>query len=362
MLGGNPRHSSLDAISIYLGYKSWYDFQQIKGIKKTKPVKKTKKQESQLKKYIPFLGVVLLFVIIYLTKNIIYNPAKSNMNKDFTFETTDTFGIIPHSVELRFDIRNLNGNGFMVRNVEKDNLKKIDKNDTALNLFYRKGGIKELSLLQGKTILKTTKVYIVYDNWTAEINSDNKPTHLYEENQMVNDSTLTIPVNEFKQDVNLAEFKEIKYISGFPANFKLDKFRLVTRYRYVPINGYDACLKSCFTLLGKEGYISIPFAHNSCLKGLTLDIENENNNYLVIQHSELYTYNNPDWIHLQIEKDNDSISVYRNSKLIFNGTCKKTWGDYLMTKYIFLGNGEIDYLRIYNKNDSVLYRAEFSMN
>src|SRR6056297_1190604 len=31
-----PRHSSLDAICVYLGYKNWYDFQQKKG---TKPLK-----------------------------------------------------------------------------------------------------------------------------------------------------------------------------------------------------------------------------------------------------------------------------------------------------------------------------------
>ncbi len=191
---------------------------------------------------------------------------------------------------------------------------------------------------------------------------NNKSTWFYKENQLLNDSTLTLPKKKFMGDVRLEGFKDVKYISGFYHAFPLDHFKLKTRYRYVPIDGYDACLKSHFSITGKKGFLSFPLGHKSCLKGLYVFIDTNSYYYPVIQYPELFSYNSPEWVDVMIIKNPNKVKVYRDNQLIINKECNSSWGDYLFTIHQFIsGNGEIDYFQLYDKNDSLVYAKEFNV-
>lgn len=356
-----PRHSSLDAICIYLGYKNWYDYQQKK--KSAAPIKKDKARKNNKGKFSTALYLIIAISLLtgsYFIIDIFDNPVKQNMNRKFIFETADTFGIVPYPIRLKVDIRNLKGGEFQITHPEKDEAIVLKDKDSVLHFFFRKAGIHELSLLQEGKKLKTIKIYTVYDEWTAEVYFNNKPTLHFTKNQLLDDTTLTIPMEQFMTNVKLDGFRIIKYLSGYDDVFPLDYFRIKTRYRYVPIDGYDACLKSYLTIAGKEGHLSFPLAHRSCLKTLHVFIDNNNKHYQVINDPELFSYNNPEWVNMLIIKNHRKVKVYRDNKLIINEECKSTWGDFLFVKYLFVGNGEIDYLRIFDRHHSLIYGEEFN--
>jgi len=351
-----PRHSSLDAICVYLGYKNWYDFQQKKG---TKPLKLYKPRKILY----PILKIILLVIIIssggYFIKDIIYNPVKSNLEKDFVFATADTFGIIPHSVILKIDITNLKGNNFWIKHPERKANILLNNKDTVINFFLRDFGFKSIALYQKNTKLKETQIRTGTDGWIGLVSmkeeSENKVT--YNSTELYNNGVLTIPEEEFKNNIKLLNFDEVRYVYANKTPYNLDRFKLETRWRYKKTDGYDICERSYFIISGTKGYISFPFGNKSCLKGLVVFIDDKR--YPAINNPEHFSYKHNEWLDIKIIKNNEKIEVYKNKHLIISDTCKKNWGTFFLTKYQFIGNGEIDYFRLYDERDSLMLDFDF---
>ncbi len=73
-----PRHSSLDAICIYLGYKSWYDYQQKK--ESTIPINKNKSKKSKKKRFSIlsyFIIALVLLIGSYFSIDFFLQPGKT---------------------------------------------------------------------------------------------------------------------------------------------------------------------------------------------------------------------------------------------------------------------------------------------
>lgn len=339
-----PRISTLDSIAIHLGYNSWYDFVQTKKGKRT-PIKKnkSKKAPKKIMSIIAFL-IAIIGISFFVNHRVLYNID----SEDFVFRSDDTLGFNPHLVKIETDLSKLKGGGFYISHDNKET--KIQKNDTTYSFFTRKYGINRFILFKRNKELKRIKVFVGTNGWVANVTNDDGQESFFNEKEIRQDSTVTVRNGVFQNNIKLKDFDEAKYFFADLTEIQLDEFVAEARFRYVIIDGYDPCIRSNFNITGTKSYISIPSGHPSCLKGMYIHFGQKK--YSIQDKPDEFGISNT-WQKIRIEKKKDKAIIYRNDKQIFEILLEteneKDWGFFFMAKFQFIGNGEVDYFKLWKE-------------
>ena len=273
-------YSSLDIISQFLNYEDWIHF------KNTHNAKSTTKSNS-LALIINWKLVFGITLILTISIAILYffqikelnsdKHYKVNKERAFEFYVVDSIGDIPNEVELHYDISKLKGSQFTISYPSDKNDKVIIKKDTLINFYIKKPGVSLVKLKQNDSVLSKVRIFNTTKGWMASVFRESKyKLFQFDEDEIRNDGILTIEKEKFASDIAMSHFKEVDYINAKVSTISMDTFTYITRFRYIKINGYDICTKVYFTLGDdNENYLSIPFAHQSCFKGMPLFLNNQ---------------------------------------------------------------------------------------
>jgi hypothetical protein len=343
-----PRKTSLDILAKYIGYKNWIYFRN-----KHLPKKKNVTTFCNFKMFILALIIGIVFVFFVFRNSLIESY---NKRQDFVFEVQNSIGEAPHSLKVNIDVTNLIGNNFFFLQPMGDAKIFVSNKDSVYDIFIKKPGIKPLRFYQNNTLLKETKIYTETKEGDAAISTDHRDIYLPQDS-LLNDSTLALNSNLLIENSLFSGFNSVKYSYGRVSNINLDTFVLETRFRYQKVSGYEECTRTYFTFNGTKEFISIPLAHPSCLKGMIFYIEDK----------EIPSVNNPkefggnieDWQVTKISKQGNSIYVFRNDTEIYTGEVNLDWGTFFMINYKFFGNGEIDYVRLFDGDNKLVFGEEF---
>jgi hypothetical protein len=204
-------------------------------------------------------------------------------------------------------------------------------------------------------------VHITTDGWLPLVRSsflDNQPEHL-NKNRFVTKGTLHVTQNDLvasnitvAKDFLLSYFNIREFENTYSDNFSLDTRIMCDSLSTVACPGFElviTCEEHIFfvRIMGKgcerNSAVKMGEAYRDGIK-----------NDLSAFGRDFYQ-----WQHLQIQVVNKQAVIYLDEQLVYRISFKKDFGKIVGLVYNFTGTGAIDYVRLKNKENKVVYGDEF---
>ncbi|HEX6892157.1 MAG TPA: hypothetical protein VF141_15730 [Chryseolinea sp.] len=371
-----PQTATLNAISTYLGHKSWQDFKlsirkkSVSTITK-EPIRNEVKVQtenvtprSRIKRItVVSVGVICVVIAVLFIR---YAPGNSPGNFDkasFSAEKT-TGNDIPNTVIFHYNIDDVKADSFFIQQSWDVNRRvRIYKNKYTLTDIYYEPGYHLAKLIANDSIIKTVDISIPSDGWFLFANdSDPKsnPEYIKPTLPLVRNGVLTLDENDLSAN-HIDKAKERKYVYAlFPPEMEVhsDNYIFKTRVRMREVrNNY------CPTLMVEvwtQRYFNF---FQSTSKGCVSEAMAEfGENFLSGKNNDLSAlgYDLTEWVDVEWVVKDRKVTVSFNGKVVLETSYHKDVG--YITGMAFISNGlpEIDYIELKGLDGAVVYENDFS--
>lgn len=372
-----PQTATLNAISTYLGYKSWQDFKLslrpkvVTRVVNEVPIRAPIADEP--KKITPFnrikqitaisLGALSVIIAVLFIR---YAPGNSPGNYDkatFSAEKT-TSNEIPNTVIFHYNIDDVKADSFFIQQSWDVNRRvRIYKNKYTLTDIYYEPGYHLAKLIANDSIIKTVDVSIPSDGWfifAIEPKPRSNPEYIKPTLSLVNNGVMALNENDLVAN-QIDKSKEKKYVyTLFPADLhvKSDNYSFKTRVKMHEVRN-----NFCPTLMVEvwtQRYFNF---FQSTTKGCASEAMAEfGENFMSGKNNDLSAlgYDLTEWVDVEWIVKNRHVTLSFNGKVVLETSYKQDVG--YLTGIAFISNGlpEIDFVELKGLDGSVVYANDFS--
>ncbi|MFN8347786.1 MAG: hypothetical protein U0X91_22465 [Spirosomataceae bacterium] len=406
-----------NAVSVYLGYTDWDDFQQknndldrqnihityvnieesfLPALRKMQVIPisdepytsfQTVKPRFTLPKFVPiFLGVLAAAVLSYFGfKWWQSRPFSSEELKEVQFKVIKTVGKYPQSVRIMYDVRPLK----RVRNVElilgvgkivaANNFVSYITNsvktcDTVSQTYFYPG-VYRLNLLVNKHLIKTDyhTVYSYPNQWAAwgfgVAYEKNWTTNISTVKTNINEGVLHLDPRDLPNEIKGEDdYRHTVYALTQDFGIRPDSVTLEARLKNPESEGGESCFNTDilltdknlniaeaeFTMMGCSDYAKLIVGKTIFRKGNLQLGKNVDLDNFSVNHNEWNTFK------LQL-KDN-LIEVFVNGNSVFRGEYERPENFTNLTdiRFTFKGTGSVDWVKVSNSyTGKVVYQTDF---
>ena len=372
-----PQTATLNAISTYLGYKSWQDFKLslrpkvVTRVVNEVPIRAPIADEP--KKITPFnrikqitaisLGALSVIIAVLFIR---YAPGNSPGNYDkatFSAEKT-TSNEIPNTVIFHYNIDDVKADSFFIQQSWDVNRRvRIHKNKYTLTDIYYEPGYHLAKLIANDSIIKTVDVSIPSDGWfifAIEPKPRSNPEYIKPTLSLVNNGVMALNENDLVAN-QIDKSKEKKYVyTLFPADLhvKSDNYSFKTRVKMHEVRN-----NFCPTLMVEvwtQRYFNF---FQSTTKGCASEAMAEfGENFMSGKNNDLSAlgYDLTEWVDVEWIVKDRHVTLSFNGKVVLETSYKQDVG--YLTGIAFISNGlpEIDFVELKGLDGSVVYENDFS--
>ena len=372
-----PQTATLNAISTYLGYKSWQDFKLslrpkvVTRVVNEVPIRAPIADEP--KKITPFnrikqitaisLGALSVIIAVLFIR---YAPGNSPGNYDkatFSAEKT-TSNEIPNTVIFHYNIDDVKADSFFIqRSWDVNRRVRIYKNKYTLTDIYYEPGYHLAKLIANDSIIKTVDVSIPSDGWfifAIEPKPRSNPEYIKPTLSLVNNGVMALNENDLVAN-QIDKSKEKKYVyTLFPADLhvKSDNYSFKTRVKMHEVRN-----NFCPTLMVEvwtQRYFNF---FQSTTKGCASEAMAEfGENFMSGKNNDLSAlgYDLTEWVDVEWIVKDRHVTLSFNGKVVLETSYKQDVG--YLTGIAFISNGlpEIDFVELKGLDGSVVYANDFS--
>ena len=372
-----PQTATLNAISTYLGYKSWQDFKLslrpkvVTRVVNEVPIRAPIADEP--KKITPFnrikqitaisLGALSVIIAVLFIR---YAPGNSPGNYDkatFSAEKT-TSNEIPNTVIFHYNIDDVKADSFFIQQSWDVNRRvRIHKNKYTLTDIYYEPGYHLAKLIANDSIIKTVDVSIPSDGWfifAIEPKPRSNPEYIKPTLSLVNNGVMALNENDLVAN-QIDKSKEKKYVyTLFPADLhvKSDNYSFKTRVKMHEVRN-----NFCPTLMVEvwtQRYFNF---FQSTTKGCASEAMAEfGENFMSGKNNDLSAlgYDLTEWVDVEWIVKDRHVTLSFNGKVVLETSYKQDVG--YLTGIAFISNGlpEIDFVELKGLDGSVVYANDFS--
>jgi hypothetical protein len=311
------------------------------------------------------LGVVYFFVTSTPDRLSSEKATLAVQKKQFRFSGTFLEGNTPQTAIFNYDISQLTEDsvyidyGYRLFGYTFKELLPRDKN--TITHFYNIPGHYQVSLMQGEQVLSTLEVKMQSSGWVGTVYLKKNDVEIINEKTMhqLKDKLYLSPsqLQSAGIDTNQVNWVEFRNFRDYGVNG--DNFVFETRFKNNVAEGGLECLESIFRLIDAEdNLLRLQFIQPGCSR------------WAVIQFSEIeldgkfadltrFSTNLSQWQHLKMEVKNKTARVYLEDKLIYQSAYQKPVGPIKGIIYNFRGSGAVDYVKLYDENDQLVYEDHF---
>ncbi len=379
-----PHPATLDALARFAGYKDWMDFKDEnrhnvdpycgrkadrikKGIAKSR---KHRKRLFQIK--VPrvvgfFLFLIVLPVSLFLLfKTNIFDLASSKSKFDpgsiEFFTSTPVSEGVPTTVIFHFDVSNVDADSFLVQqswNMLKED--KIEKSDNMLTSVYFYPGVHKARIIANDKILKEIKVRINTGDWLAMAKDNfsyDMPVY-FRDMDIINNGRLNVTSDHLKSgnvEINRHTMVSYYYTSDF-AELDSGNFTLETRLKADSIFNYT-CPLITICVLGDGEMNYVPLTIKGCVGHSEIKIgdtiKTGFNHDMSALGVDVY-----DWQDISIMAKNNRAYIHLNDRQVFEMPFNEDIGEISGININFTGTGSVDFVRLYDENNLLVYNASF---
>jgi hypothetical protein len=372
-----PQTATLNAISTYLGYKSWQDFKLslIKKIVKVIPKEalhsesngapeKVKAPSNSIKRItVVSVGIVSVIIAVLFIR---YAPGNSPGNFDkasFSAEKT-TSNDIPNTVVFHYNIDDVKADSFFIQQSWDVNRRvRIFKNKYTLTDIYYEPGYHLAKLIANDSIIQTVDVSIPSNGWflfAMDTKPRSNPEYIKPTLPMVKNGVMTLNENDLVAN-QIDKSKEKKYVyTLFPADMHVqsDNYIFKTRVRMRELRN-----NFCPTLMVEvwtQRYFN--FVQNTSKGCVSEAMAEFGENFISGKNNDLSPlgYDLTNWVDVEWKVENRHVTISFDGKVVLETSYKKDVG--YITGMAFISNGlpEIDHIELKGLDGSVVYENDFS--
>jgi len=361
-----PHPSTLQALVSVLGFKDWHDFKSMHDLAPSvAPATHEKKRRRSFNRWMALPVLIVLLVIFWL---IAFRSDKPGKPKPvvkgpitFTGDKTVSQGV-PNTIIFNYDLSNVEADSFFFQQSWNDQEKvKIDPAEHYYSNIYYYPGFHKAKLIANDSILKRFRVHITTDDWLPLARysyTDNSPIYI-KQNRYTSRGALHIKRNDLisskinvDKDFMLSYYNVREFENTYSDNFSLDTRIISDSSNTIPCPGFEVvviCEAHIFfvRMMGKgcERDIAVKMGevyHDGIKNNLTAFGRN------------LYS-----WQGLQIRVVNKKATIMLDEQPVYTINFKSDFGKVVGLVYNFKGTGAVDYVKLMNGENKMVYEDDF---
>jgi hypothetical protein len=277
----------------------------------------------------------------------------------FSANKTVTAGV-PNTVIFNYDLKGIQADSFFIQQDWNPNNKEpIDPVGEYFSSIYYLPGFHKAKLIVDETIISIEEVHIQTDGWisAALYNFDEPPVYL----ALNTDTGGILSVNEQSIIDNRVDTERFGWLLFLNIREFGDldghNFKFHTRFKHSGLVN-NPCPSMQFTIHTEEHIYFVPLTPKGCVSNIGVKIGEV---YASGRDNDLSGFGTDinDWQEVLLHVENKSGKVYLNEEQIYETTFEQDFGKIVGVDYRFSGLGEVDYLKLSNLEDDVVYEEDF---
>jgi hypothetical protein len=360
-----PHPSTLQALVSVLEYKDWQEFKLHNTNFPEAPVGPPRQKRRM--SFNPWmlapivLAVAVVFWLIAFRskpvekKPIIKGPVTLTGNK------TVSQGV-PNTVIFNYDLSNVEADSFFFQQSwNTDDRTRLDPKKHVYTTIYLFPGFHRAKLVANDSIIKRFFVHITTDGWFPMAryrNSFNNPIYI-KKPDAAGDSVLHFSSKELASaDVDTEKDYMTSFFNVRSYDANSDNFLLDTRFKCDKQVNY-ACQAAELTVMTEEHIYMLRLVSKGCEREATIKM-GENVDGGESHDLSAFGRDLQQWQNLKIKVVDKQAVVYLDDKPVYTLGYKKDFGKIVGIVYHFTGTGAIDYVRLTNGENKLVYSDEFN--
>jgi len=360
-----PHPSTLQALVSILGYKDWQEFKLRQTyIPPASPIRK-EKSEHHFNRWMILPIVIAVAVLFWLIAFRSGEPDKTkpaiNGPVIFTGNKTVAQGV-PSTIIFNYDVSNVKADSFFFQQSWNEQQKvKIDPEGHYYSNIYYYPGFHKAKLIANDSVIKRFAVHITTDDWLPLIRYsflDNTPIYPKKSHPVIN-GALHMTRNDVRAsgiDVNtdfvLSYYNVREFENTYSDNFSLD-----TRFECDSDNTV-ACAGFQLVIICEVNIFFIRMMGKGCESHTGIQMgevfHDGAKNDLSAFGRDLHK-----WQRLRIKVADKKTTIYIDEQPVYTMSFKKDFGKVVGLVYHFNSTGAIDYVKLKNGQDKLVYEDEF---
>ncbi|WP_297095801.1 hypothetical protein [uncultured Draconibacterium sp.] len=356
-----PQKNTLNALAQFLDYKDWYDFKDNHADSPVAP-RKSKRLNFKFQKrvlYIPATVIVVaLFAVILLNSK----PAQSYSEASFTSRTNVSSGV-PNTVIFDYDISMYDfDSAFIQQSWDARRRAEIKRHEKYSTSVYYYPGYHRAKIMINDQLVKEIPVYITTNGWLSLIqNPENDLIPIYvNENCIGNNQIYISPETVKAHHVDLSKNNHATCFYYVNENFNgdSDNFSFETRVKNNIDEGGLACQICEISIFAEYGRHVLQLANPGCIGSIFQKFGTE---YVMGTNNDLSAFGTDlnSWNSLKLDISNKFVTVLLNDEEIYTTSYENSNGALKGVSYRFAGSGAVDYTKLSDNNDQLVFSEEF---
>jgi hypothetical protein len=369
-----PHPATLQAMVAVLGYKDWQEFKlriasapviepaPVPVIAAAGPLPRHQRSYKAWLWLPIVVAVAGLFWIIAFRWGPVNKKPVIKGPVTFTGNKTVSQGV-PNTIIFNYDVTNVDADSFFFQQAWNPFEKvKIDpKNHVYSNIYYLPG-FHKAKLIANDSIIKRFRVHITTDGWlplTRYSAAAGDPINIKKDNAIRNGALritredLAASHVDLNKDYILSYFNVREFENTYSDNFSLDTRVLCDSQQTV------ACPSFALVIISEEHVFFVRIMSKGCERDITIKMGEVFHDGI---HKDLSAFGRDlhRWQHLGIQVAGKKATIYLDEQPVYSLTYKNDFGKVVGLVYNFTGTGAIDYVRLRNGANKLVYEEEFN--
>lgn len=378
-----PHSSTLNALAVFTGYKDWNDFKKNfsdinktdssgEGGIKTTPAAVFLKMINRL-----FVGgkaqpAVSIIILLLISSYVIIKSSTGNSpNKDkvdysnikFSYKKVVSNGL-PNTVIFNYDISDVNRDSAIIQQSwDTRRRAKVSKYDRHFTSIYYFPGYHNAKLVIDNKIIRSHNIHITTDGWLALARyswNDLIPVYIYKGN-IIDKGCMYVPpqiLKENKVDISQGSYWVSFYNVRDFGSIDSDNFILETQVKNSLDEGGLIGQFAAIIIMCERSRMMIPLTIPGCVSEIRLKFNEKNihgrNNDLSVFGCDLTNWNN-----IRCEVIDKQVNIFLNGEYIYELSYERSSGKIIGLHYMFHGCGAVNFIRLYDTDEKLLYEDNF---
>jgi hypothetical protein len=379
-----PHPTTLQALVSVLGYTNWQEFklreavvpeptdvQEVpemaespKAPEASKTYQVATRHKRRFNAWLLLPIVTAVAIVCWLIAFRFQPPNKKPVIKGpvtFTGNKTVSQGV-PNTIIFNYDVTNVDADSFFFQQSWNplDKVKIDPRNHVFSNIYYLPG-FHRAKLIANDSIIKRFRVHITTDGWlplTRYSLTDGNPIYLRKENALHNGTLhitrkdLVAATVNMEKDVVLSYYNIREFENTQSDHFSIDTRIMCDSLQTVACPGFE------LVIVCEEHIYFVRMMGKGCERDIAVKMGEVFHDGI---HKDLSVFgrNLYQWQHLQIKVADKKATIYLDEQPVYSITYKNDFGKVVGLVYNFSGTGAIDYVRLQNGENKVVYTDEF---